>query len=305
MASISNPTVLRIHYDPSLRPDGSPSATTPEAKAPLPEDSSPVVGRRSRRASFPASADQVKRPLLSATGWRRRPAGSRRSEMPGPGDSLRRRPHPPRQQRTPEADPPMSSSLSETARRVPAGLLVLTLAACSVQPVPLSVDSLAPGDLVFFGKPKPVEPGGATQLQVLQIHTDLVEGDALVAPKGHMPPGLKLPALGGAQQMGLDQPVWVQYGRYVTGLFRGDLGESSSTGRPTSSRAVAPSAASPTTARSGSRAITSATPRRKSGWRSTTRTRTGALLRCTTGPIMARREGARAGTGEPVPARDR
>ncbi|MFO1318466.1 MAG: TolC family protein [Burkholderiales bacterium] len=32
----------------------------------------------------------------------------------------------------------MSSSLSETARRVPAGLLVLTLAACSVQPVPLT-----------------------------------------------------------------------------------------------------------------------------------------------------------------------
>jgi peptide/nickel transport system permease protein len=34
------------------------------------------------------------------------------------------------------------------------------------------------------------------------------------------------------QRMGLDQSVWVQYGRYVTGLFRGDLGESTSTGRP-------------------------------------------------------------------------
>lgn len=34
------------------------------------------------------------------------------------------------------------------------------------------------------------------------------------------------------RQMGLDKPVWVQYERYVTGLFRGDLGESSSTGRP-------------------------------------------------------------------------
>jgi peptide/nickel transport system permease protein len=34
------------------------------------------------------------------------------------------------------------------------------------------------------------------------------------------------------QRMGLDQPVWVQYGRYVSGLFRGDLGESTSTGRP-------------------------------------------------------------------------
>ncbi len=34
------------------------------------------------------------------------------------------------------------------------------------------------------------------------------------------------------QRMGLDQPVWVHYGRYVSGLFRGDLGESTSTGRP-------------------------------------------------------------------------
>lgn len=34
------------------------------------------------------------------------------------------------------------------------------------------------------------------------------------------------------EQMGLDRPVHVQYWRYVTGLLRGDLGESSSTGRP-------------------------------------------------------------------------
>ena len=34
------------------------------------------------------------------------------------------------------------------------------------------------------------------------------------------------------RKMGLDQPVWVQYARYVGGLFRGDLGESSATGRP-------------------------------------------------------------------------
>ncbi|MCC7348899.1 MAG: ABC transporter permease [Variibacter sp.] len=34
------------------------------------------------------------------------------------------------------------------------------------------------------------------------------------------------------KQMGLDQPMWVQYGRYVSGLFRGDLGESAATGRP-------------------------------------------------------------------------
>jgi peptide/nickel transport system permease protein len=34
------------------------------------------------------------------------------------------------------------------------------------------------------------------------------------------------------RRMGLDQPVYVQYWRYVSGLARGDLGESSSTGRP-------------------------------------------------------------------------
>jgi peptide/nickel transport system permease protein len=34
------------------------------------------------------------------------------------------------------------------------------------------------------------------------------------------------------KQMGLDQPPWVQYGRYVGGILRGDLGESASTGRP-------------------------------------------------------------------------
>ena len=33
-------------------------------------------------------------------------------------------------------------------------------------------------------------------------------------------------------KMGLDQPVYVQYTRYATGLLHGDLGESSSTGRP-------------------------------------------------------------------------
>ncbi|MBI1735918.1 MAG: ABC transporter permease [Candidatus Rokubacteria bacterium] len=34
------------------------------------------------------------------------------------------------------------------------------------------------------------------------------------------------------RKMGLDQPVWVQYWRYVSGVVRGDLGESSMTGRP-------------------------------------------------------------------------
>jgi peptide/nickel transport system permease protein len=34
------------------------------------------------------------------------------------------------------------------------------------------------------------------------------------------------------KKMGLDQPVAVQYWRYVSGVLRGDLGESASTGRP-------------------------------------------------------------------------
>ena len=34
------------------------------------------------------------------------------------------------------------------------------------------------------------------------------------------------------RKMGLDQPVTVQYWRYLSGLFRGDLGESQTTGRP-------------------------------------------------------------------------
>ena len=34
------------------------------------------------------------------------------------------------------------------------------------------------------------------------------------------------------KEMGLDQPYWVQYGRYIGGVLRGDLGQSASTGRP-------------------------------------------------------------------------
>jgi peptide/nickel transport system permease protein len=34
------------------------------------------------------------------------------------------------------------------------------------------------------------------------------------------------------RRMGLDQPMAVQYWRYLRGLFRGDLGESHITGRP-------------------------------------------------------------------------
>jgi len=34
------------------------------------------------------------------------------------------------------------------------------------------------------------------------------------------------------EQLGLDQPLWVQFGRYVEGVARGDLGQSSASGRP-------------------------------------------------------------------------
>ncbi|HEX9326540.1 MAG TPA: ABC transporter permease, partial [Reyranella sp.] len=34
------------------------------------------------------------------------------------------------------------------------------------------------------------------------------------------------------KEMGLDQPFWVQYGRYIGGVLHGDLGNSASTGRP-------------------------------------------------------------------------
>lgn len=34
------------------------------------------------------------------------------------------------------------------------------------------------------------------------------------------------------KSMGLDQPPWVQYWRYITGVLHGDLGESSTTGHP-------------------------------------------------------------------------
>ncbi len=34
------------------------------------------------------------------------------------------------------------------------------------------------------------------------------------------------------KEMGLDKPVHVQYWRYLSGLVRGELGKSSSTGRP-------------------------------------------------------------------------
>ena len=32
------------------------------------------------------------------------------------------------------------------------------------------------------------------------------------------------------KEMGLDQPAWVQYWRYISGVARGDLGQSASTG---------------------------------------------------------------------------
>jgi peptide/nickel transport system permease protein len=34
------------------------------------------------------------------------------------------------------------------------------------------------------------------------------------------------------EEMGLDRPIWVQFGRYIEGVARGDLGQSSSSGQP-------------------------------------------------------------------------
>lgn len=34
------------------------------------------------------------------------------------------------------------------------------------------------------------------------------------------------------EEMGLDKPIWVQFGRYIEGVARGDLGQSSSSGQP-------------------------------------------------------------------------
>lgn len=61
----------------------------------------------------------------------------------------------------------------------------------------------------------------------------LIPGDAITAMLG-TEAGLLTPAQRAslASYFGIDQPVWVQYGRWLTGLFSGDLGISVTYGRP-------------------------------------------------------------------------
>jgi peptide/nickel transport system permease protein len=61
----------------------------------------------------------------------------------------------------------------------------------------------------------------------------LIPGDAITAMLG-TEAGLLTPAQRAslASYFGLDQPVWAQYGHWVAGLFRGDLGLSVTYGKP-------------------------------------------------------------------------
>lgn len=61
----------------------------------------------------------------------------------------------------------------------------------------------------------------------------LIPGDAITAMLG-TEAGLLTPAQRGAlaSYFGIDQPVWVQYGRWLSGLFHGDLGISVIYGKP-------------------------------------------------------------------------
>jgi peptide/nickel transport system permease protein len=61
----------------------------------------------------------------------------------------------------------------------------------------------------------------------------LIPGDAITAMLG-TEAGLLTPAQRAslAAYFGIDQPIWVQYGRWLTGLFQGDLGISVIYGRP-------------------------------------------------------------------------
>jgi peptide/nickel transport system permease protein len=61
----------------------------------------------------------------------------------------------------------------------------------------------------------------------------LIPGDAITAMLG-TEAGLLTPAQRAslASYFGLDQPVWAQYGHWVAGLFRGDLGISVTYGKP-------------------------------------------------------------------------
>lgn len=58
----------------------------------------------------------------------------------------------------------------------------------------------------------------------------LLPGDPVALAAGPNATPAEVQAL--AEEFGLDQPVWVQYGRYVAGLVQGDLGTALSTRRP-------------------------------------------------------------------------
>jgi peptide/nickel transport system permease protein len=60
--------------------------------------------------------------------------------------------------------------------------------------------------------------------------TYLLPGNPAVVKAGPLVPREVVAEI--EKQMGLDQPAWVQYWRYVSGLLHGDLGTSASTGRP-------------------------------------------------------------------------
>jgi peptide/nickel transport system permease protein len=60
--------------------------------------------------------------------------------------------------------------------------------------------------------------------------TYLLPGNPAVVKAGPLVPREVVAEI--EKQMGLDQPAWVQYWRYVSGLVHGDLGTSASTGRP-------------------------------------------------------------------------
>lgn len=72
---------------------------------------------------------------------------------------------------------------------------------------------------------------GVTILVFLLMH--LAPGDAATAMLGEMGQGASAEDVARLRaSLGLDQPLYVQYGRYLGGLIRGDLGVSLRSGRP-------------------------------------------------------------------------
>lgn len=72
---------------------------------------------------------------------------------------------------------------------------------------------------------------GVTVLVFLLMH--LAPGDAATAMLGEMGQGASAEDVARLRaSLGLDQPLYVQYGRYLGGLIRGDLGTSLRSGRP-------------------------------------------------------------------------